>query len=90
MESRRKERLVNCLETILELESSLRSLRESKAILGELTSLRSIISDLNFKLIEIEEGDVLLIEGATMAFLQELEIHFQGHEKTTIVHGPLH
>lgn len=90
MESRGKERLINCLETILELETALRSIREAKAVLAELTSLRLIINNLNFRMIQIEEGDVLRIEGATMAFLRELEDHFQHNDVMSSYYGPVH
>lgn len=74
---RRKARLMNCLQTILDLESELRSIREAGSILGELTSLRSIMRDLDLKQVKLEEEAVLRIEDATMAFLHELQVHFQ-------------
>lgn len=77
MESYKKARLMNCLETILEMESQLRSLREAGALMTELTSLRSLIHDLKLEQSCLDEADVERIELATTIFLQELEMHFQ-------------
>lgn len=88
-EPQRRARLLNCLQTILDLESQLRSIRETKSILKELTSLRSIMHDLNLKQVRLEEDDVCRIESATKAFLKELEIHFTQHDQKTVHHGSL-
>lgn len=76
MESQKKARLLNCLQTILDMESQLRSLREAGSLVGELTSLRSLMRDLKLEQVRLEETDIQRIEMATMIFLQELEIHF--------------
>ncbi|HDQ41785.1 MAG TPA: hypothetical protein ENN39_12280 [Desulfonatronum sp.] len=89
MEQRRKARLLNCLQTILDMESELRSIREAGSILGELTSLRSIMRELKLGQMQLEESDVLRIENATMAFLHELEVHFQNNDGKSIAHGLL-
>lgn len=87
MKPRRKARLLNCLQTILDMESELRSIRRAESILGELNSLRSIMHGLDLGKIQLEESDVLRIEAATTAFLRELEVHFQQNDNKSIPHG---
>jgi len=89
MEPRRKARLMNCLQTILDLEVELRSIRQAESILKEMTSLRSIMRDLDFKSVRLEEDDVRRIECATMAFLHELELHLQHRDYKPFAHGLL-
>lgn len=89
MEPRRKARLMNCLQTILDLESELRSIREAGSILGELASLQSIMCDLDLKQVQLDEGDVLRIEDATTAFLYELQVHFQQTDDKPAQHALL-
>ncbi|GAB6060890.1 hypothetical protein JCM31598_40070 [Desulfonatronum parangueonense] len=67
---------MNCLQTILEMESELRSLREAGSLVGELNSLRSLMNDLKLEQVQLDEADIQRIELATMVFLQELEMHF--------------
>lgn len=86
---RRKARLMNCLQTILDLEAELRSIRQAESILRELTSLRSIMHKLDFKSVRLEEDDVQRIENATKAFLHELELHLQHHDRKSFTHGIL-
>lgn len=89
MTPRRKARLLNCLQTILELESELRSIREARSVLGELTALRSIMRSLDLGEMVIDEDDVQRVEVATKAFLHELEVHFQNHDEKHNVPAPL-
>ena len=77
MESQKKARLLNCLETILEMESQLRSLREAGALMAELSSLRSLIHGLKLERTPVDEADIERIELATTIFLQELGVQFQ-------------
>lgn len=81
MTPRRKARLLNCLQTILDLESELRSIREARSVLGELTALRSIMRSLDLGEMVIDENDVQHALVATKAFLRELEVHFQNHDE---------
>lgn len=89
MEPRRKARLINCLQTILDLEVELRSIRQAESILKELISLRSIMRDLDFKSVRLEEDDVRRIEGATTAFLHELKLHLQHRDYKPFAHDLL-
>ena len=77
MESQNKARLLNCLETILEMESQLRSLREAGTLVMELSSLRSLIHGIKLERSPVDEADIERIELATTIFLQELEVRFQ-------------
>jgi hypothetical protein len=89
MESTKKARLINCLQTILELESQLRSLRDADSLLGELSALRSFVQDLRIEQTDIHETDIQHIELATKVFLQELETHFQYVNRKPCFHGLL-
>ncbi len=82
MESQKKARLLNCLETILEMESQLRSLHEAGALVTEITALRALIRDLELERTSVDEADIERIELATTIFLQELEVPFQYLETT--------
>ena len=84
METQNKARLLNCLDTILEMESHLRFLHEANALLMELSSLRSLIQCLKLERTPVEEMDVERIELATSFFLQELEAGFQYLETAPI------
>ncbi|PTN38039.1 hypothetical protein [Desulfonatronum sp. SC1] len=77
MKIHKKARLINCLDTILETESQLRSLREAGSLASEFSSLRSLIRDLKLERISMDEADIKRIELATTFFLQELEVRFQ-------------
>jgi hypothetical protein len=89
MESQRKARLMNCLQTILEMESQLRSLRESSSLLNELSSLRVLVDDLKLEQVQLDEKEIQRIEIATMFFLRELEVHFQSVREKSLPHGLL-
>ena len=80
---RRKARLMNCLRTILDLEAELRNVREAGMLLGELTSLRSIMHEMDLQQVPLKEDDIQRIEKATSAFLRELRIHFLHHNGGT-------
>ncbi|SDB20945.1 hypothetical protein SAMN05660653_01001 [Desulfonatronum thiosulfatophilum] len=67
---------MNCLQTILEMESELRSLREAGSLVGELNSLRSLMNELKLEQVRLDEADIQRIELATTVFLHELEMHF--------------
>ncbi|WP_045222952.1 hypothetical protein [Desulfonatronum thioautotrophicum] len=90
MDMRKKARLMNCLQTILEVESQLHRLRETDALVTELTSLRTLIRELELEQTRLEEMDVQRIELATTIFLQELEIHFQCRETEPLADRLLH
>ncbi len=65
-------RVLNCLQTILELESDLERVGMGDDLLEEFTELKDIMAstdDLNLR-----ESDVQRIERATASFLHELEI----------------
>ncbi|TVQ97157.1 MAG: hypothetical protein EA399_14260 [Desulfovibrionales bacterium] len=81
---------MNCLETILEMESQLHTLREPDALVTELTSLRTLIRDLELEQTRLDEMDVQRIELATTIFLQELELHFQCRETAPLSGRLLH
>lgn len=77
METQKIARLMNCLETILEMESQLRSIREAGELVMEINALRTLIHDLKQVHIPVDDAEVLRIELATTTFLQELEVQFQ-------------
>ncbi len=63
-------RIMNCLQTILELEPMLRRLESGKALLADFDTLRSFMDGMDD--VQLEETDVARIEAATETFLQEL------------------
>lgn len=63
-------RIVNCLQTILEMETDLRRLELGHMLLKEFNVLRSFLSKIDA--VRIEEEDVVRIERATENFLEEL------------------
>ena len=68
---------MNCLETILDFESQLRTLLESGALISELLSLRTRIHNLKLEQFQLAEAEIQRIEQATTSLLQELDAHFQ-------------
>ncbi len=64
-------RLKNCLQTILELESSLQKTSIGTVLAKEFSTLKNVAT--NFDSILVEEEDVFRIEQATMRFLHELQ-----------------
>ena len=65
-------RLRNCLQTILEFESDLESLRTGGILLQGFSRLRELLAQLGNELTPTE-GDVQRVERATAALLRELE-----------------
>jgi hypothetical protein len=63
-------RLLNCLETILELEGSLEGFDFDTVLGDEFEQLRSFMENIDD--VELDENDVLRIEKATVRFLEEL------------------
>lgn len=64
-------RIVNCLQTILELEPMLRRMDMGRFLLDEFQALKVFLNDVNQ--IELDEHDVSRIESVTELFLQELK-----------------
>jgi len=64
-------RIVNCLQTILELEPLLRNIDSGRMLLPEFKVLKSFLNEMDG--IELDEEDVARIEVATERFLQELK-----------------
>ncbi len=67
-------RIMNCLQTILELEPELERLDLDSSLLGEFIYLKKFIEKIDR--IELNENDVERIEKATANFLSELKIPF--------------
>jgi hypothetical protein len=63
-------RLLNCLETILEMEEEMGSTNLDMNFSQELQTLKTVMRRIDQ--LEISECDVLRVEGATAHFLQEL------------------
>lgn len=64
-------RLMNCLETIIELERQLKRLELGHVLLSEFNQLREFMDKIDQ--VAVNEEDVRRIEAATSHFLQELE-----------------
>ncbi len=64
-------RIVNCLQTILELEPMLRRMDSGQVLLSEFKVLKAFLNDMDN--IALDEDDVTRIENATECFLQELK-----------------
>jgi hypothetical protein len=64
-------RIMNCLQTILELEPLLRKMESGKLLLPEFKVLKAFLHDLDS--VSLDEDDVARIETATECFLQELK-----------------
>jgi hypothetical protein len=64
-------RIMNCLQTILELEPMLRRLDSGQILLSEFKVLKAFLNDLDG--LSLDEDDVARIETATEHFLQELK-----------------
>ena len=64
-------RIMNCLQTILELEPMLRGMESGKLLLPEFKVLKTFLNDLDA--VSLDEDDVARIEMATERFLQELK-----------------
>jgi hypothetical protein len=65
-------RVLNCLQTILELESDLETAGMGESLVEEFNDLKAIVARTNAW--ELDEDDVQRIERATAAFLHELEL----------------
>lgn len=63
-------RIVNCLQTILELEPMLRHIDSERMLLSEFDKLKSFLNEMSG--VELDEEDVARIEVATERFLEEL------------------
>lgn len=64
-------RIMNCLQTILELEPLLRTIDSGHLLLSEFKVLRAFMDDMDS--VSLDEDDVARIENATEHFLQELK-----------------
>jgi len=64
-------RIMNCLQTILELEPMLRRLDSGHILLSEFKVLKAFLNDMDG--LSLDEDDVTRIETATEHFLQELK-----------------
>lgn len=64
-------RIVNCLQTILELEPLLQRIDSGSMLLPEFKVLKSFLNEMDG--IELDEEDVARIETATERFLLELK-----------------
>ncbi len=65
-------RVLNCLRTILDLESDLDTAGMGDSLVEEFKDLKKIVAKTNAW--DLEETDVQRIERATAAFLSELEL----------------
>lgn len=65
-------RLLNCLETIIELERDLERLELGHVLLSEFEQLKSFMERIDQ--VAVDEEDVRRIEAATSNFLDELKI----------------
>ncbi|GAB6176539.1 hypothetical protein JCM16814_14300 [Desulfobaculum senezii] len=63
-------RLMNCLETIIELEQDLERLELGHVLLDEFSQLKAFMKRIDQ--VDVEEEDVRRIERATANFLEEL------------------
>lgn len=64
-------RLLNCLETIIELERDLERLELGHVLLSEFDQLKSFVEKIDR--VAVDEEDVRRIEAATSNFLEELK-----------------
>lgn len=80
-------RIINCLQTILELEPMLRSLDTGRLLLAEFTTLKTFLKEMDA--IALDEDDVERIETATERFLQELKIPVTRSRTDTTKHMTL-
>lgn len=64
-------RVLNCLQTILELESGLKQLTLSSSILKDFEDLKELVARIDD--MALKEEEVLRIERATAQFLEELK-----------------
>jgi len=65
-------RLLNCLETIIELERDLERLDLGHVLLSEFSQLKDFMARIDQ--VSVDEEDVRRIEAATSNFLDELKI----------------
>lgn len=72
LEAKRKLRLQNCLQTILDLRDELDATPFGISFLPEIGSLENFLSRLDH--VQIDESEILLIEQATDRFLSELRV----------------
>ena len=63
-------RLMNCLETIIELERELERLELGHVLLSEFAQLKDFMDKIDQ--VKVDEEDVRRIEAATSHFLEEL------------------
>lgn len=63
-------RLMNCLETIIELERDLERLELGHVLLSEFAQLKDFLEKIDQ--VSVDEEDVRRIEAATSHFLEEL------------------
>lgn len=80
-------RIMNCLQTILDLESTLRRLELGGVLLSEFTVLKDFLKDVES--IELDEEDVARIENATEHFLQELKMPLSLIQSGNAEHYPV-
>ncbi len=80
-------RILNCLQTILELEATLRRLELGGLLLSEFTVLKDFLKDVES--IELDEADVARIENATEHFLQELKMPLSLIHSGNVEHYPV-
>lgn len=64
-------RLMNCLETIIELEQDLERLELGHVLLDEFSQLKDFMKRIDE--VDVDEDDVRRIERATSRFLEELQ-----------------
>ncbi|NJB66900.1 hypothetical protein GGQ74_000540 [Desulfobaculum xiamenense] len=78
-------RLMNCLETIIELEQDLERLELGHVLLDEFSQLKAFMKRIDQ--VNVDEDDVRRIERATSNFLEELKapmgIAALGSERTS-------
>ncbi len=65
-------RLLNCLETIIELERDLERLELGHVLLSEFSQLKTFMERIDQ--VTVDEEDVRRIEAATSNFLDELKV----------------
>ena len=77
MEHQLRQRLVHCIQTILDLEPQVNALRAGTSFMDEMTALRDCLDRVGR--MDIAEADVLRFERATALFLDELRLPLAGN-----------
>ena len=80
-------RLMNCLETIIELERELERLELGHVLLTEFSQLKTFMEKIDH--VMFDEEDVRRIEAATSNFLDELKVPLGLADQEPDLEGPM-